>query len=110
MQFIEPFSRPFPDVAFPALLGSKERQSDQGILAFDNNSEGFKDALNWALLIAAQYGKTQIVLGLEPTGHYWFTGHLPSVRYRFFGKRRELRRPEMGFPELSVFCRTCILC
>ena len=29
MQFIEPFSRPFPDVAFPALLGSKERQSDQ---------------------------------------------------------------------------------
>ena len=29
MQFLEPFSRPFPDVAFPALLGSKERQSDQ---------------------------------------------------------------------------------
>ena len=32
MQFFEPFSRPFPDVAFPALLGSKERQSDKTVL------------------------------------------------------------------------------
>ena len=34
MQFIEPFSRPFPDVTFPTLLGSKERQSDK-IINFD---------------------------------------------------------------------------
>ena len=32
MQFFEPFSRPFPDVAFPALLGSKERQSAKTVL------------------------------------------------------------------------------
>jgi hypothetical protein len=32
MQFFEPFSRPFPDVAFPSLLGSKERQSDKTVL------------------------------------------------------------------------------
>ena len=48
------------------------RELRQGILAFDNNSEGFEDALSWALLIAAQYEKTQIVLGLELTGYYWF--------------------------------------
>ncbi len=48
------------------------RELSQGILAFDNNSEGFEDALSWALLIATQYGKTQIVLGLELTGYYWF--------------------------------------
>ena len=29
MQLIEPFSCPSLDVAFPALLGSEERQSDQ---------------------------------------------------------------------------------
>ena len=29
MQFFKPFSCPFPDVAFPALLGSEQRQSDQ---------------------------------------------------------------------------------
>ena len=47
MQFIEPFSRPFPDVAFPALLGSKERQSDQIIkpdhIFFSQRRIGRKD-------------------------------------------------------------------
>ena len=54
-------------------IDTRGRELSQGILAFENNSEGFENALSWVLLIAAQYGKTQIVLGLEPTGHYWFT-------------------------------------
>ena len=54
-------------------IDTRGRELSQGILVFENNSEGFENALSWVLLIAAQYGKTQIVLGLEPTGHYWFT-------------------------------------
>ena len=31
-----------------------------------------EEAKEWAVKIAAEYDKKQIVLGLEPTGHYWF--------------------------------------
>ena len=40
--------------------------------AFSNSREGFKSLKDWALSLAAKEGKKQIVLGLEPTGHYWF--------------------------------------
>lgn len=40
--------------------------------AFSNSEEGFHSAKAWAVDIAARSHKTQMVLGLEPTGHYWF--------------------------------------
>uniref|UniRef100_UPI0026761FFA IS110 family transposase n=1 Tax=Faecalibaculum rodentium TaxID=1702221 RepID=UPI0026761FFA len=39
---------------------------------FSNSSEGFQSAKAWALELAAANDKHQIVLGLEPAGHYWF--------------------------------------
>ena len=39
---------------------------------FENDEEGFKAAHDWMVKVAAQNDKTQIVLALEPTGHYWF--------------------------------------
>lgn len=39
---------------------------------FSNTAEGFASARAWMLGLAAANGKKQIVLGLEPTGHYWF--------------------------------------
>ena len=39
---------------------------------FTNDATGFQMAKEWAVDIAAKNGKSQIVLGLEPTGHYWF--------------------------------------
>ena len=39
---------------------------------FENDEEGFKAAYDWMVGVAAQDDKTQIVLALEPTGHYWF--------------------------------------
>ena len=41
-------------------------------LGFTNDKVGFEKAKQWMLELAAQCGKKQIVLGLEPTGHYWF--------------------------------------
>ena len=39
---------------------------------FENDEEGFKAVHDWMVKVAAQNDKTQIVLALEPTGHYWF--------------------------------------
>ena len=48
------------------------RELSPGAFEFSNTSEGFENARAWVLELAAKNGKKQIVLGLEPTGHYWF--------------------------------------
>ena len=35
-------------------------------------SDSFENAKAWVLTLAAENKKTQIVMGLEPTDHYWF--------------------------------------
>lgn len=54
-------------------IDAKGRELSKGAYSFENNAEGFQSAKDWALQLAAQHGKNQIVLGLEPTGHYWFS-------------------------------------
>jgi transposase len=41
-------------------------------LAFDNNAKGFKKFLNWANKIMINNYKENCIVGMEPTGHYWF--------------------------------------
>lgn len=48
------------------------RELSRGAFEFSNTAEGFENARAWVLELAAKNGKKQIVLGLEPTGHYWF--------------------------------------
>lgn len=48
------------------------RELSRKAFSFSNTAEGFASARAWMLLLAAANGKKQIVLGLEPTGHYWF--------------------------------------
>lgn len=48
------------------------RELSRGAFEFSNTSEGFENAKAWVLALAAKHDKKQIVLGLEPTGHYWF--------------------------------------
>ena len=52
---------------------AKGRELSKGAYSFENNAEGYQSAKDWALHLAAQHGKDQIVLGLEPTGYYWFS-------------------------------------
>ena len=54
-------------------IDTKGRELSKGAFSFENNAEGFQSAKDWALHLAAQHEKKQIVLGLEPTGHYWFS-------------------------------------
>ena len=43
---------------------------------FENTAVGFKVFADWIKSLANQKQKNNIVVGLEPTGHYWFNlGH-----------------------------------
>ncbi len=53
-------------------IDSKGRELSKDAFIFNNTVEGFESVKAWALELAAANNKNQIVLGLEPTGHYWF--------------------------------------
>lgn len=53
-------------------IDTRGRELSKSAFSFSNDSEGFHNAREWAVTIAAEHDKKQIVLGLEPTGHYWF--------------------------------------
>lgn len=53
-------------------IDTRGRELSKSAYSFNNDYEGFRSAKEWAVRIAAEHDKGQIVLGLEPTGHYWF--------------------------------------
>lgn len=53
-------------------IDTRGRELSKGAFEFSNSSEGFASAKAWVLKLAEKNDKKQIVLGLEPTGHYWF--------------------------------------
>ena len=53
-------------------IDTRGRELSKKAFAFENDAEGFQKAHDWAVQLAAANDKKQIVLGLEPTGHYWF--------------------------------------
>ena len=60
------------EVHYVRAIDTRGRELSRKALAFDNSAEGFLKAHDWAVRLAAANDKKQIVLGLEPTGHYWF--------------------------------------
>ena len=53
-------------------IDARGRELSKSAFSFSNNLEGFEAVKEWAVKLAAVNDKKQIVLGLEPTGHYWF--------------------------------------
>ena len=43
------------------------------VKSFENTADGFKSFHEWLKLVAKENKKDNIIVGLEPTGHYWFT-------------------------------------
>lgn len=41
-------------------------------LSFRNSEEGFKKLLLWIEKLQASHDLTEVIIGVEPTGHYWF--------------------------------------
>ena len=60
------------DTHYARAIDSRGRELSKGAFSFPNSSEGFGNMKSWALELAARNDKRQIVLGLEPTGHYWY--------------------------------------
>ncbi|WP_042144292.1 IS110 family transposase [Paucisalibacillus sp. EB02] len=38
---------------------------------FENSKDGFADFIKWITLIMQEQGMNKVVVGMEPTGHYW---------------------------------------
>lgn len=53
-------------------IDTRGRELSKSAFKFGNSFEGFQSAKEWAVQLAVTHNKEQIVLGLEPTGHYWF--------------------------------------
>ena len=53
-------------------IDTRGRELSKKAFGFNNDGEGFDSAKKWMAAIAAENDKNQIVMGLEPTGHYWF--------------------------------------
>lgn len=47
------------------------------VIFFENNEAGFKKLLHWIKKISEKENKTDVIVGMEPTGHYW----LPLEEY-----------------------------
>lgn len=53
-------------------IDTRGRELSKTAFPFSNSFEGFQSIKSWAAELAVQNEKHQIVLSLEPTGHYWF--------------------------------------
>ncbi|TDO94142.1 transposase IS116/IS110/IS902 family protein [Halanaerobium saccharolyticum] len=40
---------------------------------FENNEAGFKKLLHWIKKVSEKENKTDVIVGMEPTGHYWLS-------------------------------------
>jgi len=60
------------DMHYARAIDTRGRELSRDAYPFSNSVEGLQNLKAWALNLAAENGKKQIVLGIEPTGHYWF--------------------------------------
>ncbi len=52
-------------------IDTRGRELSRTAFPFSNTSEGFRSAKQWAVKLAAANDKNQIIMVLEPIGHYW---------------------------------------
>lgn len=51
---------------------NRGREFSKKALEFDNNEAGFEKAKAWIFMIRDEKHMEKVVVGMEPTGHYWF--------------------------------------
>lgn len=39
---------------------------------FENDEDGLLHLMTWSISLMSEHGMTDVILGVEPTGHYWF--------------------------------------
>ena len=51
---------------------NRGRELTKKVFTFNNDIEGFNSFYHWADAIRTENNKTTVIIGCEPTGHYWF--------------------------------------
>ncbi len=51
---------------------NRGRELTKKVFTFNNDIEGFNSFYHWADAIRTENNKTIVIIGCEPTGHYWF--------------------------------------
>lgn len=51
---------------------NRGREITKRVFTFQNDMEGFNSFNLWAETLKRENGKTDVLIGCEPTGHYWF--------------------------------------
>lgn len=71
---------------------------------FDNDHEGLTKLVTWMKELQRLYAKTDIVFGVEPTGHYWFplAAFLQEQHVRCDGKYTEPKLPTGVYANLRI--------
>ena len=54
------------------------------VFRFSNTLDGYEHFGEWAVDWQTRSDKSDIIVGCEPTGHYWFTIMVPGIRTTTF--------------------------
>ena len=73
-------------------IDTRGRELGKKAYGFSNDKDGFENAKGWAVDIAARHKKTQIIMGIESTGHYWLDLATSRNSFPDLGNRAHKRR------------------
>ena len=59
-------------IHYARAFDNRGRELTKRIFSFHNNLEGFNSFNLWAETLKTENKKTAVLIGCEPTGHYWF--------------------------------------
>ena len=59
-------------IHYARAFDNRGREITKRVFTFQNDMEGFNSFNLWAETLKRENGKTDVLIGCEPTGHYWF--------------------------------------
>lgn len=65
------------EVNFARAFDWRGMEETKKAFRFSNDTEGFNTLREWTEALQQKTAKTEVLMGCEPTGHYWF----PLARY-----------------------------
>jgi len=60
-------------IHYARAFDNRGRELTKRIFSFHNDLEGFNSFNLWAETLKTENKKTAVLIGCEPTGHYWYT-------------------------------------
>ena len=59
-------------IHYARAFDNRGRELTKRVFSFHNDLEGFNSFNLWAETLKSENKKTAVLIGCEPTGHYWF--------------------------------------